>query len=447
LEASGLKVLPRRFCIIAIFFALPVTMVRAEPVDIPSGVPSLSASIADGETMIDAESVDKFATLVLPALEHLVKKGGMPLPAIQKLPFPDYSSVLWKSDVAGGIAGHFPFPLVREEGEAERALQIIKNGEFLWQFPPALEASVSYFRFRASFEPTTLRFKLTRSYQTAERPYSANQLFREFVSFEEPSALSPLQFFTIRFSDQKTDRIWEQSGPAGTRSLEPWLRQERAAGGLFVLDDLFVNSGSAAAYDYGEVQSTTQLVPFSAVSPKIAEEDNGCVVSTQDSETPQFNAFSKRFVRALGWVPTELVFVPRRVFLIKAFPRSPYSHEAELLIVVDRETMLPVMKVVRSDTGGLLRVVLGAFSIIKTKSGSILPVIRHVISVTGGAREVDALSFDSVRRCGAARAIELREQLDTRSLLKADSAKSDSNLAKNSAKKVDDAKTPKKDPQ
>jgi len=445
-------VLARRFCILALLFSLPVTMVRAEPVDIPLGVPNLSASVADGETMIDAESIDKFAPLVLPALEHLVKKGGMPLPAVRELPFPDHSKVLWATKGAARIPSGFPFPSVREEGEPDQALKIIKNSEALWQIPPAFEASVSYLRFRASFEPTSLRFQVTRSYQTAERPYPANQLFRELVSFDEPTALTPLQFFTIRFSDQKNDRLWERSGPAGTRSLEPWLRQERAAGGLFVLDDLFVHSGSNSAYDYGDVQSATQLVPFSAVMPKITEEGKGCFVSTRDNEAPPFNAFSKRFARALGWVPTEVVFVPRRVFLVKAFPRSPYSQEAELIIVIDRETMLPVMKVVRSDTGGLLRVVLGGFSMVQTSSGAILPVIRHVISVTGGAREVDALSFDSVRRCGAQRAIELRERLDTRSLLKADSVISDSNSDKNSpnknpSKKVDDSKSMKKGPQ
>ena len=82
----------------------------------------------------------------------------------------------------------------------------------------------------------------------------------------------------------------------------------------------------------------------------------------------------------------------------------------------------------------------------------ILPVIRHLISVTGEAREVDALSFDSVRRCGAQRAIELRERIDTRSLLKTDSAigdpSSDKNsLNKNPSKKVDDSKSMKKGPQ
>lgn len=411
--------LPFRFLIFFALCCLPTTVVRAEPVDLPSGTPVLSASVAEGETMIDAESIDQFASLVLPALEHLVKKGGMPLPAVREIPFPDYSELLWRNSADDATSGVFPFPNARDEGEPDRARSILRNVEALWQIPPALEASVHYLRYRASSEPTSLHFGLVRSYQTAEHPYTANQLFRELVSFESPQGILPLQFLTIRFAD-RVDRLWERSGPAGTRSLESWLRQERAAGGLFVLDDLLVHSGSSAAYEFGAVQSSTQLVPFSATTPTVTEESDGCLSTSQDGQHPQFNTSSKRFARASGWVPTELVFVPRRVFLIKAFPRSPFAQEAELLIVVDRETMLPVMKIVRSDTGGLLRVVFAGFSMVQTKGGMILPIIRQVVSVTGGATEVDALSFDTVRRCGVERAFSLRERLDTRALLKAD---------------------------
>lgn len=404
---------------------LAVAPARAQSVELPDGVPVLASSLSEGETMIDAESVGQFSTIVLPALEHVVKRGGMPLPAVRQLPFADHRELLWAGKgTRAGKANPFPFPGVGDDGEPdlaepELALHLMQNGQALWQNPPALEASVGYYRYRDGYEPSSLHFSLIRSSTTAQQPYSASQLFRELVSFDAPPGILPLQFLTIRFSNTTGDRVWEQSGPAGVRSLEGWLRHERTAGGLFVLDDLFVHAASPAAYDYREVLAAIQLVPFSAISqPQVTEDASGCVTMTQDRQNPQFNSFLKRFARANGWVPTELVFVPRRVFVIKAVPKSPYPVEAEITIVVDRSTMFPVMKVVRSDSGSLLRVVLGGFTLVRTKEGFVVPFIRQVVSISGGAGEVDALSFEEVRRCGSERAIELRSQLDTRHLLK-----------------------------
>lgn len=402
-------------------FGLGVAVAGAQPVELPNELPALASSLSEGETMIDAESVDQFSAIVLPALEHVVKRGGMPLPAIQDLPFSDHSDLLWAiQGTKAGRANPFPFPAVREEGESDQALHLMKNGEALWQNPPAFEASVSYHRYRDGYEPSLLHFNLIRSSTTPQQPYPAGQLFRELVSLDAPAGIAPLQYLSIRFSDAMKDRLWEQSGPGGVRSLEPWLRHERAAGGLFVLDDLFVHAASPFAYEYREVHAATLLVPFSGVTqPAVVEDGDGCITMTQDRQTPHFNSFSKRFARASGWVPTEMVFVPRRVFLITAVPKSPYPTEAEITVVVDRETMLPVMKVVRSDSGSLVRVVLGGTTLVRTKGGLIVPFIRHLVSITGGAREVDALSFDEIRRCGVERAIALRVQLDTTHLLKA----------------------------
>lgn len=400
---------------------LAVAPAAAQPVELPADVPVFASSLSEGETMIDAESVDQFSPIVLPALEHLVKRAAMPLPAIRELPFSDHRDLLWASqEESGSTSTPFPFPTVRDDSDADRALRIMRNGEAFWQNPPAFEAAMSYYRYRDGYEPNALHLNLIRSSTTQQQPYTAGQLFRELISFDMPPGILPLQFLTIRFGDTTSDRVWEHSGPSGVRSLEPWLRQERAAGGLFVLDDLFVHAASPAAYDYGEVLSAIQLVPFSGISQQqFTEDPNGCVTMTQDRQIPQFNTFSKRFARANGWTPTELVFVPRRVFVIKAFPKSPHPGEAESTIVVDRETMLPVMKVVRSDSGSLLRVVLGGMTLVRTKAGLVLPFVRQVVAITGGAREVDAISFDEVRRCGSDRAVALRSQLDTRALLKA----------------------------
>ena len=364
--------------------------------------------------MIDVDSVDEFAAIIPPALEHLVKKADMPLPAIGQIPFSDHRELLWQSPGQPGWVP-FPFSSVREEGDVDRPIKIARNIEHLWRTPPALEASVSYLRYRTSLEPTPLHFRLRRSYGTADLPYSASQLFRELVSFEAPAGLLPLQFLTIRFADGTGDKIWEHSGPAGVRALETWVRHERAGGGLAVLDDLLVHSAAPDAYEYREVQSATQLVPFSALPlPPLEESPNGCVILSDDPKQPPFNSFSKRFARARGWVPTGMVFVPRRVLIIKAVPRSPFTSEAEMSLYVDRETMIPLIKVVRSESGALQRVVLGAAVIGQTKKGAIIPFMRQVVSITAGGRDVDAIFFEEVHRCGVDRAVGLRAELDTR---------------------------------
>jgi hypothetical protein len=388
----------------------------AQPREVPPGLPPISTSLSEGETMIDVDSVGEFAAIIPPAIEHLVKKADMPLPAIGQIPFSDHRELLWQSSGQPGWRP-FPFSSVREEGDVDRPIKIARNIEHLWQTPPALEASVSYLRYRASSEPIPLHFRLSRSYGTAESPYSANQLFRELVSFDAPAGLLPLQFLTIRFADGTEDKIWEHSGPVGVRALETWVRHERAGGGLAVPDDLLVHSAAPDAYEYRDVQSAIQLVPFSALPlPSLEESSDGCVILADDPKHPPFNSFSKRFARARGWAPTGIVFVPRRVLILKAVPKSPFPGESEISLYVDRETMMPLIKVVRSESGALQRIVLGAAVIGQTKRGAIIPFMRQVVSITAGGRDVDALFFEEVRRCGVERAVALRAELDTRAL-------------------------------
>jgi hypothetical protein len=130
-----------------------------------------------------------------------------------------------------------------------------------------------------------------------------------------------------------------------------------------------------------------------------------------------FNQDTHRFASAPGWVSSEMTFVPRNVLLVEARERSPYAKGSRVVLVIDRETQLPLIKLVKSDAGNLLRLVLGTFSLAKAPGDRLVPIPRQAIAIGGDYKTVDALTYRNVRRCGDEQGRELKNQLDTKELI------------------------------
>ncbi len=62
--------------------------------------------------------------------------------------------------------------------------------------------------------------------------------------------------------------------------------------------------------------------------------------------------------KGVAWAPTHALWVPRKVYLVEATPLDPYYNYGKCLYYVDKEAMVPVIKIVHNKAGEYWKTVL-----------------------------------------------------------------------------------------
>lgn len=192
------------------------------------------------------------------------------------------------------------------------------------------------------------------------------QLFRERINVTLPPALKGLSFLTFRFLGNEEDMYWIASPSVGkVRLLTGTNRSDGLLGSSFSADDISVWSGKLENTDVVFSKVVTAFVPFADTNVKTlkASSPNCLQLSESDTDTKssRWNFESKRFPQAMPWLPTNVIFTPRKLLRVELISRDPFSMYARQILYVDTELFIPYYKFVYNRSGYLWKTVIGAY--------------------------------------------------------------------------------------
>lgn len=228
-------------------------------------------------------------------------------------------------------------------------------------------------------------------------------VFREKISARRPEAIEKLSWLTLRFFGPGEDFVWAASPMINSiRQMTGSNRSDSIFSRMFAPDDLFVWSGKNELVEPISISSQPLLVPIVEFSEASAEKQGSCVTRKfSGSSEIQLNADSRRFVGAGGWVPTNTVMVLRDVWRIEVSSRDPFTNDVRQVIYVDKDSGLPVYKVVWDQAGRVIKVVGG---ILRAVSDEVLADHAvwgggYILHPSDGGRTV--VMVDEMSRCEA----------------------------------------------
>ena len=252
--------------------------------------------------------------------------------------------------------------------------------------------------------------KLLRAYPTRiETADKSEQLFRERLEFTSPSVLDQYRLLSYRFRGADEDMMWLHS-PVNqkVRQLTGSNRSDSLVTSSVSADDFLCWSGNISAVNANLQGWSVQLAPFPRVdlTPlNVAPEGCSSIVLGQD--TRSFDAFrsawnfdSKRFPGAAGWVPTRVVFVPRRLWKIELASKDPYSLYGRQVLYVDVAMQLPVFKIVYDRAGTHWKTVMCSFGLAANQERSVkLPYLAYSVVLDHVDKKAFTLQYSDVRYC------------------------------------------------
>ena len=282
---------------------------------------------------------------------------------------------------------------------------------------------------------------------------------KEALQLHTPSVVLGFAEIMWRTTGLGEDRFWIHSPVIGkTRELHPANRDDPFLDGILSVEDLFVFSGKLQVVDPKVVAEREMLVGFASLEPILVEENSGPVKSAAavernllanglppavqaapgspgvssaglrpdavSSQAPEFlsAATAKGLATARGtfrrndgstssvqwnhetqtftnfplWNSTSSVLVPRKVWILELWPLSPFAVWGKILLVVDQETFLPVYKLVYDQTGKLQRVVIGGWSLARSKDSAVVfPFCAYVTAIKADGTEAVTVSTDA----------------------------------------------------
>jgi hypothetical protein len=170
--------------------------------------------------------------------------------------------------------------------------------------------------------------------------------------------------------------------------------------GAFSPDDLLVWSGKVELVEPLAISQLPLLVPILESNGPESTGQEGCVGVTYTAETGlKLQCQASRFKGGGTWVPTNTLMVLRSVYKIELKSRDPFSLETRQVLYIDRDTGLPVYKVVWDQSGRRKKVSIGILRSLELEPGQVSPVLAgHIILHSQDGRRL-ALIHDSFAIC------------------------------------------------
>ena len=281
------------------------------------------------------------------------------------------------------------------------------------------------------------RFLLYRRFYpfAEEEEDKPNYFWREFFQLLSPPVVFGFAHLTDRRWSDAEDGVYVHSPVIGkNRRVLGSNRSDALLGGELTPDDFFVWSTKLQETDAKVVGEKTLFVPFSSTriysGEMLSGEPRGgasVMVEGESTELPAhkgvvqetekiltasggeqksdgsatfvlWNYESKKYLSHAAWVPTSAVFIPRSVWIIEIATRDPYYQSGREILIVDKESMLPVYKISYDHYGQYSKVVLGAWSLARAEKKELsFPFISFVLAVDRTARRATSLTTHSVR--------------------------------------------------
>ncbi len=259
-------------------------------------------------------------------------------------------------------------------------------------------------------------------------PVSPGELFRqEVLQLISPPVVFSYAHLTWRYRGMHDDEGWVYSPVIGaSRRVLSANRSDALLGGVLTMDDLFVWSTKIQRVSARVVGEKELLVPVPGLSTYAAEPEpvslEGLLIppeidakkSAAEEKNPDnqkavavpgfyqesngsraavlFNGESRQYPELAAWVPSTVAFVPHRVWIIELTPKEPLYSAGREILVVDKESLLPVYKLAYDNLGVMQRVVIGSWGLASSKNENTkFPFCAFVLAVQAVGRDAMAL--------------------------------------------------------
>jgi hypothetical protein len=237
-------------------------------------------------------------------------------------------------------------------------------------------------------------------------------IWKEALRFLSPPVVYGYSAVTWRQRGLDEDRFWMNSPVTErVRKMLGSNRGDTILGGALSFDDLFVWSGKIQNVNARVVDEKVILAPFTRLSIAEAAKERRYVRYDErsDKEVPppveegtiEVKTVYKRRnnipVRALWnyetrqvpggapWAPSSISLVPRRVWILELSPRDPFYPTGKEILVIDKESMLPIYKVVYDRKGVYHKTVVGSWALAEEPEDAYrFPVLNFLLVVNQG---------------------------------------------------------------
>ncbi|MBX7136512.1 MAG: DUF1329 domain-containing protein [Oligoflexia bacterium] len=399
MNSSWLKFLRRRDLrsarLLACLLLLISASVAAQPkeMDLPVVARPTPALAAAGQTprLINASNAAEFRELLPDEIYSLVRTGALVLEAQANVNYEFPAAPSAQTEQAqldgNGLSGASklsvgaPFLLnsdLKLEGQGARLLW---NTNSVWWSRKILDLSFELIKIGTDRAEYVLDGTLQRIYQRAVDPSeAASQIFRELIRFQQPGFLQGLSWLTFRYFGKDEDSLWVYSPAISrTRQLTSSNRADALIKSGVTPDDLLVWSGNPQVVEARVTTLKPVLVPAPPSIFPLANAD-GCGRVGRDAAATLWNFETGKFAGAAPWSLVGVVFVPREAVRVELQSRDPFALYGRQVLYVDRQTLLPIYKIVYDRAGRLWKAVIGVFGFAKSEGAA--PAIAFPISNT-----------------------------------------------------------------
>lgn len=416
-------------------------------------IPSLpSVKESANELYLTARNFAPYQDYLLAPMATWLKDGKFVMRAAKDTGFGWRYSTRWQAESAGNpalvrvtstgglsctTAAHptfgFPFgeaeSIDKEAEPSKRAAKILWNLEYLTGVNADLLSSLELgwfgekklarkaegiFYRQFFFDPAP------RTEGAAEYLGNDDVTMKEYLSFYAPPVVFGFAAVSWRYRGSREDDVWIYSPVLGrSRKVYEANRADALLDGLLTLEDFFVWSARPESVSAEVVDEKTLFVPFLASDPVPLQTERSSTDPSSEvlegvltglgpykrmdgkSTSVVWNYESSKFLQLPPWLPSSAVFVPRKTWILELSPRDPFSLLGRQVLVVDKETMLPVYKVVYDRKGLYTRFVIGGWLLAVSEKDQIrLPFCGMTLAVDRNGSAATAATILYVRTFG-----------------------------------------------
>jgi hypothetical protein len=400
-------------------------------IGIATALESLPEVSDDSKTLlVTKRNVASVRQLVAPELLSFIESGRLVMPSARKLPY------LWRYHDRWERRSGKPWGVLKKDGSIDRpdkldagfpfGRHLLKDesitapsaGKLLWNMYSTFWSQGD---FEADFDLITVRDddratdeisssfagRLTRSFPSI---FSGNKgngiLFREKIRFVDPPAANWFSWLTFRFSGVREDMVWVYS-PAieKVREITDSNRSDSFFQSVFAPDDFFSWSAKPENVSMTSSLPKTYLMPFPSLRLGVLDkwtepcQTLNLVGENEFNENAlRWNIESRRFFEGDAWVPSNTVWVPRKVVVLELIPKDPYSEYGRQKLYIDLESYLPLLKVVYDKAGEFSKLVISTYGSKISKSRKNRMIYPYYTVAVGDAA-VSMMRFHSVKYC------------------------------------------------
>ena len=410
-------------CAAAFALAISFQCVYAADPELPKGVgplPDLSKGAKAG-AIVTAQHAHLYRPLLPPEIGSLVERGELAFEAVgaprEPARFADQQTAAGTvpmltasgalQDVAGGKALVSPLfdPPTGTSGDlAQLAYKVLWNAASVMWRHNSFSAGFSVLMFKTPSDPPhKLEFDVERvnPRKLGQAVGTLEPIFRERISARKPSGIQNLAWLTLRFFGTGEDFVWAASPVINRiRQMTGSNRSDAMFSGVFSPDDLFVWSGKVELVEPSGLTLVPILVPLLEGREIKRDAREGCVIRALTGDGGiALNHQRERFKGAGAWVPTNVVMSRRNVWRMELASRDPFSLDSRQALYIDRDSGLPVYRVVWDDAGRLRRVSIGIIRSLSQEGAPSEPILAGQILISGSGSSRLVMLMESLALC------------------------------------------------